>query len=35
MAVNEQLEAWSESSLGEGALKKILSNTIEIGRAHF
>ena len=29
MAVNEQLEAWSESSLGEGALKKILSNTIE------
>ena len=29
MAVNEQLEAWSESSLGKGALKKILSNTIE------
>ena len=29
MAVNEQLEALSESSLGEGALKKILSNTIE------
>ena len=29
MAVNEQLEALSESSLGEGALRKILSNTIE------
>ena len=29
MAVNEQLEALSESSRGEGALKKILSNTIE------
>lgn len=29
MAVNEQLEALPESSLGEGALRKILSNTIE------